>query len=49
MGIGINVDVANCAFYIGQHFEELVRGFLNKFDRKWERCKHKNSPWNTCP
>lgn len=36
IGLGINVDVSNQTFWVGQKFEQLVRSFLSCMDRKWE-------------
>jgi hypothetical protein len=36
MGLGVNVDVANQTFWVGQKFEQLARNFLSCMDRKWD-------------
>ena len=36
IGLGVNVDVSNQTFWIGQKFEQLARNFLSCMDRKWE-------------
>jgi eukaryotic translation initiation factor 2C len=38
-GLGINLNVANCAFYLSQDFEQLVKEYLRAFDRKYEQSK----------
>lgn len=42
LGLGINVDVSNQTFWIGQKFETLARSFLSCMDRKWENRKPPN-------
>lgn len=39
-GVGINVDVSNQTFWVGQPFEQLARNFLSCADRKWENRKY---------
>lgn len=38
-GLGVNVDVSNQTFWVGQKFEQLARNFLGCMDRKWENCE----------
>ena len=38
-GLGINVSVANCAFWLSQDFEQLVREFIGCYSPKWENSK----------
>ncbi|KAK4249992.1 Piwi domain-containing protein [Corynascus novoguineensis] len=40
IGLGINVDVANQTFWVGQKFEMLARNFLSCMDRKWENLDY---------
>ncbi len=35
-GLGVNVDVSNQTFWVGQKFEQLARNFLSCLNRKWE-------------
>ncbi|KAK4218356.1 Piwi domain-containing protein [Rhypophila decipiens] len=35
LGLGVNVDVANQTFWVGQKFEALVRNYLANVDRRW--------------
>jgi eukaryotic translation initiation factor 2C len=42
-GLGVNVSVANTAFWLSQDFEQLVREFIAAYDRRWE-----NSKWSLC-
>ncbi|SPQ24731.1 a0666294-854c-48b1-a5ab-3a6c7c7f3e10 [Thermothielavioides terrestris] len=35
LGLGVNVDVANQTFWVGQRFEQLARNFLSCMNRKW--------------
>lgn len=39
VGLGINVNVANCAFWLSQDFEQLVREYIRAYNRKWEQSK----------
>ncbi|KAK0713074.1 ribonuclease H-like domain-containing protein [Lasiosphaeria miniovina] len=39
-GLGINVNVTNQTFWIGQPFEQLVRNFLASIDRKWQNIRY---------
>ncbi|KAJ4292979.1 Protein argonaute [Collariella sp. IMI 366227] len=36
MGLGVNVDVSNQTFWIGQPFLQLARNFLSCMDKKWD-------------
>jgi eukaryotic translation initiation factor 2C len=38
-GLGVNVDVSNQTFWVGQKFEQLARNFLGCMDRKWENSE----------
>ena len=38
-GLGINVSVSNCAFWLAQNFEQLVREFISCYHSKWENSK----------
>lgn len=40
MGLGVNVDVANQTFWVGQKFEQLARNFLSCMDRKWDNLDY---------
>ncbi|KAL2023731.1 hypothetical protein VTK56DRAFT_1445 [Thermocarpiscus australiensis] len=42
IGLGVNVDVSNQAFWIGQNFAQLVRNFLSCMDRRWENLTYEN-------
>jgi eukaryotic translation initiation factor 2C len=44
MGLGVNVDVSNQTFWIGQKFEQLARNFLSCMDRKWENSECPDYP-----
>lgn len=39
LGLCMNVDTANCAFFVAQDFEQLVLTFFHNFDRKWRGSK----------
>lgn len=39
LGLGVNVDVSNQTFWVGQKFEQLARNFLSCVDRQWENRK----------
>lgn len=39
MGLGINVNVANCAFWLSQDFEQLVREYVRAYQRQWDQSK----------
>ncbi len=39
-GLGVNVDVSNQTFWVGQKFEQLARNFLGCMDRKWENSEY---------
>jgi len=41
-GLGVNVDVANQAFWVGQNFPQLVRNFLNNTDKRWSGLQVEN-------
>ncbi len=38
-GLGINVDVSNQTFWIGQKVEQVVRNFLNSVNPQWANSK----------
>ncbi|KAK4150109.1 hypothetical protein C8A00DRAFT_18308 [Chaetomidium leptoderma] len=40
LGLGINVDVSNQTFWVGQKLEQLARSFLSCMDRKWENIDY---------
>ncbi|KAK4100369.1 Piwi-domain-containing protein [Parathielavia hyrcaniae] len=40
LGLGINVDVSNQTFWVGQKFEQLARNFLSCMDRKWDNLDY---------
>ncbi|KAK3321598.1 Piwi domain-containing protein [Apodospora peruviana] len=40
LGLGVNVDVSNQTFWIGQKFEQLVRNFLSASDRKYQGIQY---------
>ncbi|KAH6615648.1 Piwi domain-containing protein [Chaetomium sp. MPI-SDFR-AT-0129] len=40
VGLGVNVDVSNQTFWIGQKFEQLARSYLSSMDRKWENLDY---------
>jgi hypothetical protein len=39
IGLGINVNVANCAFWLSQDFEQIVREYIRAYKREWENSK----------
>ena len=39
IGLGINVNVANVAFWLSQDFEQLVREYIRAYDRKYDQSK----------
>jgi eukaryotic translation initiation factor 2C len=44
-GLGINVNVANCAFWVSQDMEQLVREFLRAYDpAKWGSIRVYSQP-----
>lgn len=38
-GLGVNVDVANTTFWIGQHMEQLVRAFVTLQEPRFRSSK----------
>ncbi|KAL2261286.1 hypothetical protein VTK26DRAFT_4477 [Humicola hyalothermophila] len=39
-GLGINVDISNQTFWVGQKFDQLARNYLSCLDRKWENLDY---------
>lgn len=39
LGLGINVNVANCTFWLSQDFEQLVREYIRAYSRSWDQSK----------
>ncbi|KAK3990966.1 Piwi domain-containing protein [Cladorrhinum sp. PSN332] len=39
-GLGINVDVSNQTFFVGQDLHQLARNLLNYLDQKWAHWKY---------
>lgn len=35
LGLGINVDISNQTFFVGQKLEQVMRNFLNTMNPKW--------------
>ncbi|KAK4166548.1 hypothetical protein QBC43DRAFT_286477 [Cladorrhinum sp. PSN259] len=40
LGLGINVDVSNQTFFVGQELHQLARNLLNFMDQKWAHWKY---------
>ncbi|KAB5542391.1 Piwi domain-containing protein [Coniochaeta sp. 2T2.1] len=41
-GLGINLNIANCAFYMSQDFEQLCCEFLRAYKREWEQMDYRD-------
>jgi len=41
VGLGINVNVANCTFWLSQDFEQLVREYIRAYQRKWDQTDYR--------
>lgn len=44
-GLGINVGVSNCTFWLPQSFAQLAREFIGCFEKKWENSKPAFPPY----